>query len=82
MASKISLTEYLKRRKQISEHWSKDEGAYRELSSSEEDESEDEDSFREAAKVTDTRQNRSIEENAEIDSNQEDSRARKKTKLD
>lgn len=83
MTSKISLAEYLKRRKPVPERLSKEERAENlELSSSEDDDSEDEVSVRDAGNVTEARKNESTEEKAEIRGNNEDSRARKKTKLE
>ena len=108
LASKIRLTEYLKRRTPVAERISPlKRSAIRELSSSEEDESEDdeseeheseeheseeheseddgsedEDSIRHTAEVTETRNNKSTEENGGFHSNYEDTRARKKTKLE
>ena len=82
VTSNISLTEYLKRRRPVPKLGSDIERADRELSSSEEDESEDEDSFRETAKGTGTRKNIFIEGNEDIHGNYEESKAKKKAKLE
>ena len=80
--SKLSLTEYLKRRKPVPEQFSAEERAKNlSLSSSEDDESEDEDSVRDAG-VIEARQNRSIEGNEGNYGHHEDRRARKKAKLE
>lgn len=78
VTSKISLAEYLKRRNPAPERFK----AARELSSSEEDESEDEVSVRDSGNLTEARQNKSITEDEEIDGSYEDIGARKKTKLE
>lgn len=90
LASRITLTEYLKRRKPVPESMLRDyEVLPPIISSSEEDESEsedgrseDEDSLREAAKVTETVNSNSVENYKTTHGSHEESRARGKTKLE